>query len=89
MTEEKIRVDAKLDSEKWQEIKDYIDNRKETRKHSKQFYLERILEMGLTLKRHRESQEEKHTERYKEIQKKSKHDMGIGQEDSEDRDKVM
>ena len=80
MTEEKTRVDGKLDSEKWEELTEYIDDKKNTRKHSKQFYLERILDMALTIKRHRETQQHEHEEKYHELQKDMRQDMGIDQE---------
>lgn len=76
MTDE-IRVDGKLDKEDWEELKEYIDENKESRKHSKQFYLEKIKEMALTLKETREEEERKTHDSYKELREQIKKDMGV------------
>jgi len=75
--EEKIRIDGKLDQEDWKELTEYIDENKESRKHSKQFYLEKIKELALTLKRSREQEEKETHENYQELRDQIKQDMGI------------
>ena len=75
--EDKIRVDGKLDKQDWKELKEYIDENKESRKHSKQFYLEKIKEMALTLKETREEEERKTHESYKELREQIKKDMNV------------
>lgn len=76
-TEEKTRIDGKLSSEKYEELKEYIDENKDTRRHSKQFYLEKIAELALSLKRQREEQERETHQEYKELRKDIKDDLGI------------
>ena len=76
-TEEKTRIDGKLSSEKYEELKEYIDENKDTRRHSKQFYLEKITELALSLKRQREEQERQTHQEYKELRKDVKDDLGI------------
>ena len=76
-TEEKTRIDGKLSSEKYEELKEYIDENKESRRHSKQFYLEKITELALSLKRQREEQERETHQEYKELRKDIKDDLGI------------
>lgn len=75
--EDKIRVDGKLDKQDWKELKEYIDENKESRKHSKQFYLEKIKEMALSLKQNREEEERKTHESYKELREQIKKDMNV------------
>jgi hypothetical protein len=35
--EDQVRVDAKIDQKHWKELTEFIDENKESRKHSKQF----------------------------------------------------
>jgi len=77
MSKEKVRVDGKLDKQDWKELTEYIDENKESRKHSKQFYLEKLKEMALTLKRKREEEERKTHENYKELRENIKQDLEI------------
>lgn len=74
---EDIRVDGKLDSEDWEELKEYIDENKEVRRHSKQFYLERIKDMALTLKKKREEEEKETHQSYQKLRDQIKEDMGL------------
>lgn len=76
-SEEKTRIDGKLASEKYEELKEYIDENKESRRHSKQFYLEKIAELALSLKRQREEQERETHQEYKELREDIKEDLGI------------
>jgi hypothetical protein len=77
MSEEHIRVDGKLDKEDWEELTEYIDENKDSRKHSKQFYLEKIKELALSLKRKREEEERETHESYKELRENIKEDLDI------------
>jgi len=74
---DKIRVDGKLDQEDWEELVEYIDENKESRKHSKQFYLEKIKELALTLKRKREEEERETKQSYKQLRNEIKEDLDI------------
>jgi len=76
MTEE-TRVDGKIDQHKWEELKEYIDQNKETDRHSKQFYLEKITSIALKHKREREEQEAEAYSSYKELRQKIKADMNV------------
>ena len=76
MTDE-IRVDGKVEKEKWKELQEYIDENKESRRHSKQFYLEKITEMALTLKREREEKERDAYQNYQELREQIKKDMDV------------
>ena len=71
------RVDGRVDKEKWDELQDYIDENKNSRKHSKQFYLEKITEMALSLKRNREKEERETHQSYKDLRKQIKEDMNV------------
>ena len=71
------RVDGRVNKEKWDELQDYIDENKESRKHSKQFYLEKVTDMALTLKRKREKEERETHQSYKDLRKQIKQDMNV------------
>ena len=75
--EDKIRVDAKIDQEDWKELTEFIDENKETRKHSKQFYLEKIVNLALERKRSRQKHEQKIHQNYQELREDIKQDLGI------------
>jgi len=77
MVNDEIRVDARLDKESWDELTEYIDQHKDTRKHSKQFYLEKILEMALSNKENRTKEVRKAEESYKNLKDRIENEMGI------------
>lgn len=74
---EKVRVDGKIKRENWKELTEYIDENKESRKHSKQFYLEKIVNLALKQKRDRQKHEEEIHEDYQKLRKEIKQDLGI------------
>jgi hypothetical protein len=74
---DQTRVDGKIETEKWEELKEYIDQNKETDRHSKQFYIEKITSLALKHKREREEQEAEAYSNYKELRQKIKADMDI------------
>lgn len=78
MTEEdEIRVDARIDPDHWNTLTEYIDENKESGKESKQFYVERIVSMALSLKQMREQQEKETHESYKDLRREIKNDLDL------------
>jgi hypothetical protein len=52
MAEEgKVNVQTEIPEEEFEEMKEFIDEHKDTRKRSKKFYAQKIFELGLLRKR--------------------------------------
>jgi uncharacterized HAD superfamily protein len=75
--ENKVRVDAKIHQEHWKELTEFIDENKESRKHSKQFYLEKIVNLALERKRSRQKHEQKIHQDYKKLRQSIKEDLDV------------
>ncbi|MBY6294307.1 hypothetical protein GLU60_02875 [Nanohaloarchaea archaeon H01] len=75
--EDQVRVDAKIDQEHWKELTEFIDENKESRKHSKQFYLEKIVNLALERKRTRQKHEQEIYQNYKKLRQSIKEDLDV------------
>jgi len=49
--EGKVRFDAEVPEEEWEELKEFIDEHKSTRHRSKRFYARKIFELAVLRKR--------------------------------------
>lgn len=49
--EDSVNVQTEIPEEQWEEMKQFIDEHKDTRKRSKKFYAQKIFELALLRKR--------------------------------------